>query len=100
MTTKDDSFNASDIDYLESRLIDLAGKAGKSDSDNKKRGNPQKVDLYEPAQEAPASFALSFQLATNCHSKPAERDEFRTCLKNGICAGDTILNEGANLTKN
>ena len=36
MTTKDDSFNASDIDYLESRLIDLAGKAGKSDSDNKK----------------------------------------------------------------
>lgn len=50
MTTKDDSFNASDIDYLESRLIDLAGKAGKSDSDNKKRGNPQKVDEFRQAE--------------------------------------------------
>lgn len=50
MTTKDDSFNASDIDYLESRLIDLAGKASKSDSDNKKRGNPQKVDEFRQAE--------------------------------------------------
>ena len=50
MTTKDDSFNASDIDYLESRLIDLARKAGKSDSDNKKRGNPQKVDEFRQAE--------------------------------------------------
>lgn len=50
MTTKDDSFNASDIDYLEARLIDLAGKAGKSDSDNKKRGNPQKVDEFRQAE--------------------------------------------------
>ena len=50
MTTKDDSFTASDIDYLESRLIDLAGKAGKSDSDNRKRGNPQKVDEFRQAE--------------------------------------------------
>ena len=50
MTTKDDSFNASDIDYLESRLIDLAGKAGKSDSENRKRGNPQKVDEFRQAE--------------------------------------------------
>lgn len=50
MTTKDDSFNASDIDYLESSLIDLAAKAGKSDSDNRKRGNPQKVDEFRQAE--------------------------------------------------
>ncbi len=50
MTTKDDSFNASDIDYLESRLIDIAGEAGKSDRDNKKRGNPQKVDEFRQAE--------------------------------------------------
>lgn len=50
MTTKDDSFNASDIDYLESRLIDLAGKAGTSDSDNKKKGNRQKVDEFRQAE--------------------------------------------------
>ncbi len=50
MTTKDDSFNASDIDYLESSLISLAGKAGKSDSDNKKKGNPQKVDEFRQAE--------------------------------------------------
>ncbi len=36
MTTKDDSFTASDIDYLETRLIELADKAGTLDSENKK----------------------------------------------------------------
>ena len=46
MTTKDDSFNASDIDYLESRLINIAETTGKLDSENKKRGNPQKVDEF------------------------------------------------------
>ena len=32
MTTNDDSFNASDIDYLESRLIDMAVEAEIADS--------------------------------------------------------------------
>lgn len=50
MTTKDDSFNASDIDYLEARLISLAIDAGTSDSDNKKRGNRQKVDEFRQAE--------------------------------------------------
>lgn len=50
MTTKDDSFNASDIDYLESRLINIAEKAGKLDRDNKKKGNPQKVDEFRQAE--------------------------------------------------
>ncbi|MBR3431348.1 MAG: GIY-YIG nuclease family protein [Clostridia bacterium] len=50
MTTKDDSFNASDIDYLEAKLIGLAAKAGTSDSDNKKKGNPQKVDEFRQAE--------------------------------------------------
>lgn len=50
MTTKDDSFNASDIDYLESSLIDIASRAGKLDSDNRKRGNPQKVDEFRQAE--------------------------------------------------
>lgn len=50
MTTKDDSFNASDIDYLESKLIVLAETAGTLDSDNKKKGNPQKVDEFRQAE--------------------------------------------------
>lgn len=50
MTTKDDSFNASDIDYLESRLIGLAGAAATFDSNNKKKGNPQKVDEFRQAE--------------------------------------------------
>ena len=50
MTTKDDSFNASDIDYLETSLIELAEKAGRSDSDNRKKGNPQKVDEFRQAE--------------------------------------------------
>lgn len=50
MTTKDDSLTATDIDYLESRLIELAGKAYTFDSDNRKRGNPQKVDEFRCAE--------------------------------------------------
>lgn len=50
MTTKDDGFNASDIDYLEASLIDLASKVGKLDSDNKKKGNPQKVDEFRQTE--------------------------------------------------
>lgn len=50
MTTKDDSFNASDIDYLEAYLINLAVNAGTSDSDNKKKGNRQKVDEFRQAE--------------------------------------------------
>lgn len=50
MTTKDDSFTASDIDFLEACLINMAGKAGTSDSENKKKGNPQKVDEFRQAE--------------------------------------------------
>lgn len=50
MTTNDDSFNASDIDYLESRLIDMAMEAGSADSDNKRRGNPRKVDEFRQVE--------------------------------------------------
>ncbi len=50
MTTKDDSYNASDIDYLESRLIEHAIDAGTLDSDNKKQGNRQKVDEFRQAE--------------------------------------------------
>ena len=50
MTTKDDSFNASDIDYLEAKLIHLAGEAAASDSDNKNKGNRQKVDEFRQAE--------------------------------------------------
>jgi len=56
---------------------------------NQRNDDPLHCDLHEPAEEAQASFALSFQLAPNCHSKPAERDGFRPRLNNGICAGDT-----------
>lgn len=50
MTTKDDSYNASDIDYLESRLIEHAYEAGTLDSDNKKQGNRQKVDEFRQVE--------------------------------------------------
>ncbi|MBQ3705460.1 MAG: hypothetical protein II888_03315, partial [Clostridia bacterium] len=47
--------------------------------------------VHEPAEEAEASFALFFQLALEFDSEPAEGTDFCTCLKNGICAGDTKL---------
>ena len=46
ITTKDDSLNHSDIDYLESVLIDKAMILQKLDCDNKKSGNPPKVDIF------------------------------------------------------
>ena len=46
ITTKDDSLNHSDIDYLENVLIDKAMAFKKLDCDNKKSGNPPKVDIF------------------------------------------------------
>lgn len=46
ITTKDDSLNHSDIDYLENVLIDRALALKKLDCDNKKSGNPAKVDVF------------------------------------------------------
>lgn len=46
LTTKDDSLNHSDIDYIENILIERAQEAQKLDCENKKRGNPPKVDKF------------------------------------------------------
>lgn len=46
LTTKDDSLNRSDIDYLEYNLIEKAQKIDRLDCDNKKRGNAPKVDKF------------------------------------------------------
>lgn len=46
LTTKDDSLNHSDIDYLETVLIEMAQKVNRLDCDNKKKGNNPKVDKF------------------------------------------------------
>ncbi|MGN1303490.1 MAG: GIY-YIG nuclease family protein [Oscillospiraceae bacterium] len=46
LTTKDDSLTHSDIDYLENVLIEKAFKIERLDCDNKKKGNPPKVDKF------------------------------------------------------
>ena len=46
LTTKDDSLNHSDIDYLESVLIEKAFSINRLDCDNKNKGNPPKVDKF------------------------------------------------------
>lgn len=46
ITTKDDSLTHSDIDYLENILIEKAFSIKKLDCDNKKTGNPPKVDVF------------------------------------------------------
>ncbi|MDO4188961.1 MAG: GIY-YIG nuclease family protein [Lachnospiraceae bacterium] len=50
LTTKDDSLNRSDIDYLESVLINKANDNNKLDCDNKKKGNPQKVTKFRKVE--------------------------------------------------
>ncbi len=46
LTTKDDSLNHSDIDYIETVLIEKAFAIKRLDCDNKKKGNPPKVDKF------------------------------------------------------
>lgn len=46
LTTKDDSLTHSDIDYLESVLIDKAFKIHRLDCDNKNKGNNPKVSKF------------------------------------------------------
>jgi len=46
LTTKDDNLTRTDIDYLEYVLIEKAMKTGRLDCDNKKKGNPPKVDKF------------------------------------------------------
>lgn len=50
LTTKDDHLNRSDIDYLESILIDKAYENNKLDCDNKKKGNTQKVTRFRKVE--------------------------------------------------
>jgi len=47
LTTKDDSLNRSDIDYLESVLIQKALMYNTLDSENKNKGNKQKLDRFQ-----------------------------------------------------
>ena len=47
LTTKDDSLTHSDIDYLESVLIDKAFKINRLDCDNKNKGNNPKVTKFQ-----------------------------------------------------
>jgi len=46
LTTQDDSFTRTDIDYLESVLIAKAEQAQSLDTDNKNKGNNPKVDKF------------------------------------------------------
>lgn len=46
LTTKDDSLSHTDIDYLESVLIEKAQASGRLDCDNSNKGNPRKVDKF------------------------------------------------------
>lgn len=50
LTTKDDSFTHTDIDYLESYFIGLAKKNHKLDCDNRQKGNKAKVSRFDKVQ--------------------------------------------------
>ena len=74
LTTKTDSLNKSDIDYLESVLIEKSILCGTLDSDNKNKGNKQKVDKFRKAELDEfldeALFILEF-IGVNVFSKNA-----------------------------
>lgn len=49
-TTDNNSFDKSDIDYLEASLIEKAETVGRLDSDNKNRGNKKKVNEFREVE--------------------------------------------------
>jgi len=50
LTTEGDTLNRSDIDYLESVLINMASQNNKLDCDNKNKGNKQKVSKFRKVE--------------------------------------------------
>ena len=50
LTTSDNSLTHTDIDYLETFLIDKASKNNVLDCDNKQKGSPPKVDLFRKVE--------------------------------------------------
>ena len=63
---------------------------------NEAEGNQRSDDpclrlVHESAEEAPASFAPLFQMDSKFDSEPLGKTDFCSCLKNGICAGDTTI---------
>lgn len=50
LTTTSDTLNRSDIDYLESVLIEKANETNKLDCDNKNKGNKQKVTKFRKVE--------------------------------------------------
>lgn len=80
LTTQDDSFTRTDIDYLESVLISKAEKAQSLDSDNKNKGNDPKIDKFRKVNldqyldEALFLMELiGISVFTNTRKKPASR---------------------------
>jgi len=72
LTTQNDSFNKSDIDYLESVLIQKSTACGTLDSDNKNKGNKKKLinlgsRLWMNMSKRPCSF---FSLLVFLCSRP------------------------------
>lgn len=83
LTTKDDSLNRSDIDYLESVLINKANENNKLDCDNKKKGNPQKVTRFrkvELEQYLAEAFLLMELIGVSVFCKDA-KPKTHTLLK-------------------
>jgi hypothetical protein len=83
LTTKDDSLNHSDIDYLESVLIEKAFSVNRLDCDNKNKGNPPKVDKFrkvylgqylEEALFLMQLIGISVFSSTKGHQPPAKAD--------------------------
>ena len=63
---------------------------------NQRSDDPCQRSVYEPAEEAKASFEPLFQLVLESDSESAGGIDFCTCLKNGICAGNTIYDNMKN----
>lgn len=83
LTTKDDSLNHSDIDYLESVLIEKAFSVNRLDCDNKTKGNPPKVDKFrkvylgqylEEALFLMQLIGISVFSTTKVHQPPSKAD--------------------------
>ena len=102
LTTKDDSFTRTDIDYMESVLIQKAESAKSLDSDNKNKGNAPKVDKFRKValdQYLEEALFLMELIGISVFTNPKKRDKL-TQTKHTITIAPTNSDENNEKTTN
>lgn len=100
LTTNNDSLNHSDIDYIEYVLIEKAFAIERLDCDNKKKGNPPKVDKFRKVvleQYLEEALFLMQLIGIDVFSGNKAGKHKKTSNVNKSAIIETVINNNKNL---